>query len=72
MKNFWITSTFVLLAILSFFAGFTSKGIDFTCWTPWLSVKVGLTLALITLVIQLPALLSTLIGKIRGGTKDGN
>ncbi|ODJ49416.1 hypothetical protein BFR40_11965 [Brochothrix thermosphacta] len=72
MKNFWITSTFVLLAIISFFAGFTAKGIDFTHWSPWLSAKVGLVLALVTLVIQLPALLSTLIEKIRGGAEDGN
>lgn len=71
MKNFWMTSTFVLLAIISFFAGFTADGINFTRWTPWLSVKVGLTLALITLLIQLPALLSTLIeNNIKGGKKD--
>ncbi|VME54611.1 Uncharacterised protein [Streptococcus pneumoniae] len=49
---FWVSSTFILLAIISVFAGFTAKGIDFTAFTPWLSIKCALALSLMVLFVQ--------------------
>ncbi|BAN62419.1 hypothetical protein ANG_1949 [Streptococcus anginosus subsp. whileyi MAS624] len=65
MKNyFWITTSFVLLAIISVLAGFTAKGIDFTAYTPWLSIKCALLLSVAVLLIQLPAIIVMFIENI--------
>ncbi|MCY7023624.1 hypothetical protein ACVRY0_08545 [Streptococcus intermedius] len=62
---FWVSSTFILLAIISVFAGFTAKGLEFTAFTPWLSIKCALELSLMVLVIQLPAIIIMFIDKKR-------
>jgi len=62
MSNyFWKSATLILLAIMSFFAGFTAKGIDFTCWTPMLSVKFALVCSLVVLLVQVPSIISAFI-----------
>ncbi|CVO40967.1 TPA: hypothetical protein ACH9CF_001037 [Streptococcus pneumoniae] len=60
---FWVSSTFILLAIISVFAGFTAKGIDFTAFAPWLSIKCALALSLMVLFVQLPAIIIMFINK---------
>ena len=60
---FWVSSTFILLAIISVFAGFTAKGIYFTAFTPWLSIKCALALSLMVLFVQLPAIIIMFINK---------
>ena len=59
---FWVSSTFILLAIISVFAGFTAKGLEFTAFTPWLSIKCALELSL---MVQLPAIIIMFIDKKR-------
>lgn len=67
-QYFWVSSTFILLAVISVFAGFTAKGLEFTAFTPWLSIKCALALSLMVLVIQLPAIIIIFIEN-RGQSK---
>lgn len=66
--NWWQISTWSLLLIISVLSGFTLN-VRLVRFTPWLSVRTALMLSLIVLIIQLPSLLSTLIGNIRVGKK---
>lgn len=58
---FWVSSTFVLLAIISVLADFTADGINFKAYSPWLSIKAALLLSAVVLVIQLPSLITMFV-----------
>ncbi|MCL6222075.1 hypothetical protein ML603_09620 [Streptococcus dysgalactiae subsp. equisimilis] len=58
---FWVSSIFVLLAIISVLAGFTADGINFKAYSPWLSIKAALLLSAVVLVIQLPSLITMFV-----------
>ena len=60
-QYFWVSSTFVLLAIISVLAGFTADGINFKAYTPLLSIKATLLFSTVVLVIQLPAMIMMFI-----------
>ncbi|KIS11604.1 hypothetical protein AT48_00647 [Streptococcus equi subsp. zooepidemicus SzAM60] len=62
-QYFWVSSTFVLLAIISVLAGFTADGINFKAYTPWLSIKCALFLSLIVLVLQIPPIFLSLVSR---------
>lgn len=55
--NYWKTSTFALLAIISVLSGFLVK-FEVLRWNVFLSVKVALALAIVTTLVQVPALVS--------------
>lgn len=55
--NYWKTATFTLLAIISVLSGFLVK-FEVLRWNVFLSVKVALTLAVVTTLVQVPALVS--------------
>lgn len=55
--NYWKTATFTLLAIISVLSGFLVK-FEVLRWNVFLSVKVALALAVVTTLVQVPALVS--------------
>ena len=55
--NYWKTATFVLLAIISVLSGFLVK-FEVLRWNVFLSIKVALALAIVTTLVQVPALVS--------------
>lgn len=55
--NYWRTATYVLLAIISVLSGFLVK-FEVLRWNVFLSVKVALALAVVTTLVQVPALVS--------------
>lgn len=55
--NYWKTATFVLLAIISVLSGFLVK-FEVLRWNVFLSIKVALALAIVTTLVQAPALVS--------------
>lgn len=55
--NYWKTASFVLLAIISILSGFLVK-FEVLRWNIFLSVKVAVALAIVTTLVQVPALVS--------------
>ncbi len=66
-EYFWRTSCLILLLIMSFFAGFGAH-LSFSSYSPFLSAKFALVVALIVFVVQLLAILPALI--TRGNKND--
>lgn len=55
--NYWKTTSFVLLAIISVLSGFLVK-FEVLRYNVFLSIKVAVALAIITTLVQLPTLIS--------------
>lgn len=55
--NYWKTATFMLLAIISVLSGFLVK-FEVLRFNVFLSIKVALALAVVTTLVQAPALVS--------------
>lgn len=55
--NYWKTATFMLLAIISVLSGFLVK-FEVLRFNVLLSIKVALALAVVTTLVQAPALVS--------------
>ncbi|VOS21640.1 Uncharacterised protein [Streptococcus pneumoniae] len=68
-EYFWRTSCLILLAIMSFFAGFGGK-LSFNSYDPFLSAKFGLVVALIVFVVQLLAILPAMIKRVNNNDKE--
>lgn len=60
--NYWKTASFVLLAIISALSGFLVK-FEVLRWNVFLSIKVALALAVVTTLVQVPALVSEYLSK---------
>ncbi|WP_035050910.1 hypothetical protein [Carnobacterium pleistocenium] len=60
--NPWAISTAVLLLTISLFAG-TSGNFDLIRFQPLRAITAGLSLAAITLIVQLPQLIKVYIAK---------
>lgn len=63
--NYWKTATFVLLAIISVLSGFLVK-FEVLRWNVFLSIKVALALAVVTTLVQAPALVSEYLQSKKG------
>lgn len=68
-EYFWRTSCLILLAIMSFFAGFSAQ-LSFTSYNFLLSAKFGLVVALIVFVVQLIAVLPAMIKRVNKNDKE--
>lgn len=55
--NFWMTSTYILLLVISVLSGFLVK-FEVLRYNVFLSIKVAVALAIVTTLIQVPALVS--------------
>ena len=55
--NYWKTASFVLLAIISVLSGFLVK-FEVLRYNVFLSIKVAVALAIVTTLVQVPALVS--------------
>lgn len=55
--NYWKTATFTLLAVISVLSGFLVK-FEVLRFNVFLSIKVALALAVVTTLVQVPALVS--------------
>lgn len=55
--NYWKTATFTLLAVISVLSGFLVK-FEVLRWNVFLSIKVAVALAIVTTLVQVPALVS--------------
>lgn len=55
--NYWKTSSFVLLTIVSVLSGFLVK-FEVLRYNVFLSIKVAVALAIVTTLVQVPALVS--------------
>ena len=63
--NYWKTATFTLLAIISVLSGFLVK-FEVLRWNVFLSIKVALALAVVTTLVQVPALVSEYLQSKKG------
>lgn len=63
--NYWKTATFVLLAIISVLSGFLVK-FEVLRWNVFLSIKVALALAVVTTLVQVPALVGEYLQSKKG------
>lgn len=55
--NYWKTATFTLLTVISVLSGFLVK-FEVLRYNVFLSIKVALVLAVVTTLVQVPALVS--------------
>lgn len=55
--NFWMTSTYTLLLVISILSGFLVK-FEVLRYNVFLSIKVAVALAIVTTLVQVPALVS--------------
>lgn len=62
--NYWKTATFILLTVISVLSGFLVK-FEVLRWNVFLSIKVAVALAIVTTLLQVPALVSELSNKER-------
>lgn len=56
LSNYWKSSTFLLLFLISLFAGFTGK-VQLVHYNPYLSIKAAFLISLIVFIVQLPSIL---------------
>lgn len=66
--NYWKTASFVLLAIISVLSGFLVK-FEVLRYNVFLSIKVAVALAIVTTLVQVPALVSEYINHKKEVTK---
>lgn len=55
--NYWKTSSFILLVVISVLSGFLVK-FEVLRYNVFLSIKVAVALAVVTTLVQVPALVS--------------
>lgn len=55
--NYWKTATFTLLTVISILSGFLVK-FEVLRYNVFLSIKVAVALAVVTTLVQVPALVS--------------
>lgn len=60
--NYWKTSTYALLLVISVLSGFLVH-FDVLRYNVFLSIKVALALAVVTTLVQVPALVSEYLSK---------
>lgn len=58
--NYWKTATFTLLTVISVMSGFLVH-FEVLRWNVFLSIKVAVALAIVTTLVQVPALVSEYI-----------
>lgn len=63
--NYWKTATFTLLAVISVLSGFLVK-FEVLRWNVFLSIKVAVALAIVTTLVQVPALVSEYLQSKKG------
>lgn len=63
--NYWKTTSFVLLAIIAVLSGFLVK-FEVLRWNVFLSIKVAVALAIVTTLVQVPALVSEYLQSKKG------
>ena len=60
--NFWMTSTYILLLVISVLSGFLVH-FDVLRYNVFLSIKTALALAVVTTLVQVPASVSEYLSK---------
>lgn len=63
--NYWKTATFTLLAIISVLSGFLVK-FEVLRYNVFLSIKVAVALAIVTTLVQVPALVGEYLQSKKG------